>query len=421
MNASVVVVGIITGPLQARALGPSGRGDLAAVLTPLGVLPTLASLGLGSYAIRAAARGERPGTVMGSLFPVMLLLSLLIAGAAPFIADLLAGDRDRVNLLITLGLILFPIGMLSTMLVDVATGLEEWGPVTTTRLIPPLLQLIAIPVLFVTGHLTVTTAACIGMVAAPMLIVPVVPILRRSLPLKFKLDVLRAGISFGLRAWIGGLSKLMNARLDQLLMIRLVPSSELGLYAVAVTISTFFVGPVVGAITTAALPRMSRGDQQLSLRLTRMTLAGAAVAAATIGAMSPVVLHVLFGPPFVAALPMVALLLVAGIPVAGAQVLSTALSGHGRPGISTLGQLLGLAITIPGLLVVLGPLGGVGAAFVSVVAYTANFLFVLVFAKREFGGRWRHYLLVDRADVRLLRDVAEARLRRVARKLSRTP
>ena len=57
-GGSVALVGILTGPLQARALGPTGRGELAAVMTPLGFLPTLASLGLGTYVERMVARGK---------------------------------------------------------------------------------------------------------------------------------------------------------------------------------------------------------------------------------------------------------------------------------------------------------------------------------------------------------------------------
>src|SRR4051794_37698844 len=64
-NALPLAVGLITGPLQARALGASGRGDLAAILVPVGLAPLLLSLGLGQYAGVNAARRARLGPIVG--------------------------------------------------------------------------------------------------------------------------------------------------------------------------------------------------------------------------------------------------------------------------------------------------------------------------------------------------------------------
>lgn len=57
--------GIITGPLLARSLGPTGRGDLVAITVPLALVPALAGLGISSYAFRARPQGWSTEEVVG--------------------------------------------------------------------------------------------------------------------------------------------------------------------------------------------------------------------------------------------------------------------------------------------------------------------------------------------------------------------
>jgi len=52
--------GFITGPLQARALGAAGRGDLQAILVPLSLAPAVLGFGISGYAFRTLPKGRRP-------------------------------------------------------------------------------------------------------------------------------------------------------------------------------------------------------------------------------------------------------------------------------------------------------------------------------------------------------------------------
>src|SRR5271165_6646244 len=56
-NALNAAFGFITAPLLARALGASGRGDLAAITVPLTFLPFILSLGIPRFANREVPRG----------------------------------------------------------------------------------------------------------------------------------------------------------------------------------------------------------------------------------------------------------------------------------------------------------------------------------------------------------------------------
>src|SRR5436190_21179566 len=66
-NFSLLAISLLTGPLQARALGPTGRGELAAIAVPATLIPTITSVGLGSFAIFATAKGRDVGALLGTM------------------------------------------------------------------------------------------------------------------------------------------------------------------------------------------------------------------------------------------------------------------------------------------------------------------------------------------------------------------
>ena len=61
---------------------------------------------------------------------------------------------------------------------------------------------------------------------------------------------------------------------------------------------------------------------------------------------------------------------------------------------------IALAITIPGLLLLLPLLGGRGAALVSLAAYSASFIIQLFAARRIIGGTFGAYVVPAGSDVR---------------------
>ena len=173
-----------------------------------------------------------------------------------------------------------------------------------------------------------------------------------------------------------------NARLDQLLMITLVAPRELGLYVVAANIGSFawidhrrHLAAAAGAHLREARSGWRRGLCGRSSRcLALLTL--------VVAALTPLVLEVLFGPEFTDAAEPAWVLLAAGLPFAGGEILKQTLNGVGRPGLTAIGQAAALAVTVPGLLLLIPEMGIVGAALVSLVAYTVNFLILLVSTMR---------------------------------------
>ena len=146
----------------------------------------------------------------------------------------------------------------------------------------------------------------------------------------FERRVARGALAYGARAWGGGISVAVNTRLDQLLMVRMVSSDVLGLYAVAVTVAAL-VPSAVSSLTGLLLPRVARGDADLMRRSLRVLILVLVLCVAGVAAVTPILLPLLFGRAFDGAVSMALILLVASVPFAAASHLAPGLAALGFP------------------------------------------------------------------------------------------
>jgi O-antigen/teichoic acid export membrane protein len=396
--------GFVTGPLQARALGASGRGDLAAVVVPLSLAPWLLSFGITAFAYRAFPRGRSREEVLGSLGLPLVVIGLVVAACAIPAADALAGGRVVVRTFLIVGLASTPLVLLNMLLSSSLASLERWRAVLAMNVIPFAVPFVATVTLFALHRLTVGTAAASTIAGSLLAVIPGMAMLRGAGRPVVRMPLTRAAVGFGFKSWLGGFAQLANARLDQFLMITAVPPRQLGMYAVATTISGVS-GLATGALSPPLMARIGSGHSYLIPQAVRITLTATIATNCVVALLTPLLLSVLFGPQFHDALPMVLLLLVASIPFAGASVLSTSLQADGAPLIPTMAEATALVITVVGLAVLLGPLQGQGAAIVSIAAYGASFVFQLAMAARRLALPVRQFVVPSRADLVWARDL----------------
>lgn len=397
LNVMISVIAVVSSPLQARALGAGGRGDLAAIVVPLWVIPVLADLGLPIFITTAVSKGRSVAALLGSVGPIYLGTGVLLALAGPFIADIIAGGRRTVELFLILGFALTPLIFAFRLLEAVNFGREGWRVWLVVRAIPPVGTLLGTLVLFMLDALTVSTAAIMFISMTLLAGLPVLVTVRWKGRPRFEREVALEGLRFGSRAWLATFASMANTRLDQLVMTRAVSSEQLGLYAVAVNVSSL-QQTVSGSVSTAIYPRVSAGAGGLMARACRVTIWLVSAVSGVLMIAVGFLLPWLFGSDFSGAVDMTRILLLSAMASAGTLVLGSGITASGMPGVAARGELLSVVITVAGLLLVLEPLGAIGAALVSLVAYTVTFLYLLNRAVRLLGGRYRDYLVPHRDD-----------------------
>jgi O-antigen/teichoic acid export membrane protein len=194
-------------------------------------------------------------------------------------------------------------------------------------------------------------------------------------------------------------------------MIPLLPARELGLYAVAVNLSTM-TNLLAGQVGTVVAPRIAAGDRAVLSRAVRLSFLVTGLTGAIVTLASAVLVGPVFGSEFEPIRPMVALLAASATAAAGGTVLSRAFAAIGRPGVASLSEFVALAVTVPGLALLLRPLGGLGAALVSALAAIAASALLIALARGEFRSRAVDYLIVRPDDVRVAVSRLGGRMRR---------
>jgi O-antigen/teichoic acid export membrane protein len=276
---------------------------------------------------------------------------------------------------------------------------------------------VGICVLWLAGKLTLEGAAALTVLSALVPLVALGTVFRRALPPAVDLRLLREGLSFGGRASVGVVATMANQRLDQLMMIPLVPPRELGLYTVAVTIASFSTA-LTGQVVTVFLPRIAAGESHIVPRASRCVLLVALSSSVVIALGTAVFLVPLFGEAFASARTLVYVLLIGWIFQAALSALSQGLPAVGRPGAPSVGELISLAITVPGLVLLLPSMGAMGAALITVVAYATTFAVLVVIASRHLGDHVYDYVIPRRADVTALAKQAGSYLAAVRRRVA---
>jgi O-antigen/teichoic acid export membrane protein len=383
---AVYALGLATGPILARSLGPSGRGDLAAVLVPAQLLCFGLSFGLPSaaaYLVHQFDRGAllATSTAFGLVVGIPLVLATwpLLPGyyrhhgpAALFWAQVfLAAAPLSVGTATALGLVW-------------ADGANlRWN---LWRSAPTALTAILTLGLYLTSQLTVWTALAAAFVGAcstaPLLVQKALEWRR----LRVSLVTLRSQLSYGARVAIGSAADTVAGRFDQALMVAMVPSADLGLYAVAVT-AAGVSGPLASSLALALFPELRRERSAAAQRrrtgraLLAVLLASTGVAAvlALAGAW---LLAFLFGNGFADAATPLRLLLLGQIANDATGPLTARLLAAGRPGAASQASAAAGVVTVAGLALLIPSFGINGAAVTTTVSYLAKLGFCAFAVRR---------------------------------------
>jgi O-antigen/teichoic acid export membrane protein len=200
----------------------------------------------------------------------------------------------------------------------------------------------------------------------------------------------RATLLYGAKSHGATVGSLVSLRLDQVILPTIVSASALGLYAVAVSV-TSVVTSIASALATVILPAAARNAHRgvtITLRGLRAALISALVLAVGLAFLCPLAIQVVYGSHYLGGVDAVRLLLPGSVALAGTAVVGQGLLALNKPLSAAASQLIGAAVTVVGLLLVFRFHGGIGgASIVSSVAYTAGLVAGVFLYARAAGLR----------------------------------
>jgi len=373
--ASSVAAGL-GGILLARTLGPTVRGEYAAVTAWFGMALMVGGMGQPAALCFYVARDPlRAPQYVATSRVMMLSTGALALTAGMLLAPILSRGNPEVatgyRIAFGTSVVAF-VGASYTFSLQ-ARDLQRWNVVRVSQ---PVLSVVAMVVLWSLRLLTLRTA---------LIVLPVTMVLQLGWAYHCcRLTGLVSGRSekrlfrpltgYGVAQIAALTPAALNAQLDQLVLSQTVAPADLGRYAIAVSLTLLPV-PLVAAIGNVAFPQLAarrvitEGTRRLQLLA---VLGSASLATALLVPLAMVaywLVPLVFGAGYRGAVPLLWILTPGAIFLACGQVVGDLLRGRNHPAIVAWAQGLAAVFTVV-ILVALLPLVGVaGAAIASTVSY----------------------------------------------------
>ena len=423
-------IGLLTGIFVARGLGVEGRGELAAIILWPSIIVYLGDLGLPlAYVYESARERSQIGSLVANAVLLVLGQWLILSVVGGLIILVALGRYDETVRYTAVAFlwVYIPLNLLSRYLHSINQGIGAFRAFNAVRITVAVSY--AVGLVFVTsvGVLSVRSAVIATLASNVCALAVVIFVSRSSLRAAGRPRPDRAllgrTLRYGFRGHIGNLTPVDSMQIDLLIVTALLTASDAGLYAVAAA-AAMVVRAQGTSIGMVALPTVAAGQTDEERRAAvgqffRLSLLLNFVTAATIVVTARFVVPALFGNEFAPAVGTVQILAI-GITLASLrQVLGDCLRGLGRPGASTVAELVSLVVALVALAIFI-PLFGIEGAAIGVSTSYAAALAVVMAMARGSGIRLRNLLVPRIADLRGLTDLAPAWLPSIIRRV-RTP
>jgi O-antigen/teichoic acid export membrane protein len=404
-NFAVPATALLTAPLLARALGPDGRGELAAALAPINLFTALALLGLPeAVTYFAASRQQQRRQLERRAGTILALSGILATCIVIFLAPVLAGGSSSLALLINIGaLSIIPSTLLGALRGGAASA-HQWPRVNAERYITNLSKPLIYLALFMVGHLDLFAATVVVPVSILLGFIPYI------WPVKEQQERDQRGdeqnpiphkeiLAFGGSVWIGALAGTVLASLDQLVFIPFGGSTtQLGFYAAAVSIGAV-ASLANNAIRDVTFSAESRASSPARIQTAaRISLLVSMTVGVALVLSIPFWFVWVFGPSFAGATVVAQIMVVGAIAIVPGTIAGVGLRARGRPWLTSISMVSAAIVNIGFLITLIPSLGAVGAAIATLmgnlVASTMNVLFMKIY----FGVPFLSFLAIRRRD-----------------------
>lgn len=414
---------LATSILVSRLLGPVDKGAFVAISTLPGMLAAVGLFGLPAATNYFAGKGSSLASLVRASLVFTAILSVVLVGlvwvALPELeASILRAAPDHMLRVI---LVTVPLGMLASFGGTILYGRQAVRTYNTILVAQSALALVGAVILVGILRLGVAGAVASNVIVISFLTIAVMWAVRR----RQQTDrggppaSLRAVAGYGARLYPASITGYFNYRADTYIIQALMaaPGLALGLYSMAVTMAEL-VFYVPDSVSTIFLPRVAGATEEEGQRIVgrvgRLTMTVTLAVAVCLIPVAFLGIHIVL-PAYVDSLPAFLVLLPGVVSLSLAKVMTSYVSGRGRPGLVSAGAIAALVANLGFNLVLIPRLGIVGASLSSVVSYTLlAALMLLATSRMSHQSAWSLFV-PGRAEVSLL----TVTLRRLAGRLSR--
>lgn len=409
-TALVMLVGVVSGVVAARALGVAGRGELAAAILWPAVLTTLSELGLPTaFTYLCASGGRTARQLAGSIVPIAAVqCAVLYAVGIPIVVVVLGGYSDSLRATAAGFLVVYaPMYLTVRYLMALNRGTGCIGLFNLARLLTPALYAVILVALLAAGAVSVRSFA--AAYVAGWVVVLVVLVLRSSREIRTGLltprrdwATARSAWSVGYRTYFGSLAPIDTMQLDVLLTSSFLGAADAGLYYVATSVGALVRawGITLGVLSLPRVAAAATREAALAWAavFARVTVLCSGVLAVIAFVFARPLLALVYGEEFTPATTLVRIIAIGMFAASLRYVLGDGLRGLGAHTTATRAEIAGWVVGGVALAVLLPLWGVTGVALAVSVSYGAT-LVAMLQSSRKMGMTFYQLLVPTKTDV----------------------
>jgi O-antigen/teichoic acid export membrane protein len=415
----LMVMGMATGIITARVLGPELKGQAAMLTMIAQILFMIGGMGLGSAFSFFIAK---------KLFPPRQILTFALVSAVLFgsvgitvfyttwhwHAGVWSGIPDRLVFYAALLAITY---IYANYLTRIVVGFGRIYSMNMGDLAHSLVNFFGVVLLLLVLDFGLEGVMIVFWVAPLAQVAVLLYVLRGDLrPTRFwRGGLLRASLDYGIKSHALLLINFLNYRLDMLLLKYYSDASAVGFYSLAVGMAELMwlvpnaaVAPLFSGVASSDAGDCSR----VTLRTVRWSLIFLVIMALGGVLVGRPFIALLYGAdflpsfvPFLWLLPGICL-----FPIF--KLLTVDLAARGYPGYGTVASAAALATNIGGNILLIPRMGMAGAALATTISYSCMSLLCLVFFVRKTGYGLRDIFLIEAEERQIIRQFVTSALGR---------
>jgi O-antigen/teichoic acid export membrane protein len=430
-----LIIGMFISIILARGLGKEARGiytltvllpELLVVVLNLGIAPaTVFFIGRGDYDPEEVVRKN-----IGLAFWVSI--ASIVAGS---VLILLAGNWLFPNVprhYLLLGLLIIPINLMTTYLISILQGLQDFRLYNLIGIISQMLLLVfAITFVWwlrkgVLGALLALLGGNFGGLLFLITILKGKTPLAQLIDLRFDLDYTREVLRYGVKAQMSNFVTFLNYRADTFILNYLVGPSQVGIYSISVGLAERMWIPS-NAIATVILPRIAslKDDEETRKKITPMTaryvLWLSLVMAVFTWLLANWVIVFLYAEEYHPSALALRLLLPGVVVFNLTRILANDIAGRGKPEINFYQSLAALVVNILANLILIPIWGAAGASTSSTISYSTLAILTLIAYCKITGLPWKEMVFLNQLDLVRIVKTVRLYLSRLTNRQKRTP
>jgi O-antigen/teichoic acid export membrane protein len=392
-NLLTTILGLVGSIILARWLGPTQRGLFAAIILIPSILQYVVNFGMYSAIIYFTAQKDSPKhKIWSNLICIGLIQSILGTFIGWGVTNLYLQKYPSDALLFShFYLATLPLGLMGMYATFMLQGASFFRLTNILKCIVPIgycLGIIALQLLII---LTIEHLVYLQIFIQSCYLLSAVFLLYKYLLHRFSFTydshLMRNMLTYGVKVWIGDISYLANARIDQFMIGAILVSRDLGIYTIAVSIAGF-TGILSRAVGTIILPTVAGKTSKIEQKNEIISFFQRYWIVSIMfhfGFMIVVwfLLPIIYGNAYAESVMICQILIIGYFFINAKTVLAEGLQGMGFPEIISAVEVLGMCISLILSILLIKPYGLFGVAIAIASAYFGQFVGLIIFSNKK--------------------------------------